>query len=230
MSDAASRGDGSSTADLASGGERPMSLDGIRQLYADQAEMADRFDVCNRLFSGWARRRVYRQAQGRVLDVACGNGINVRYLPAGIEYVGIDLSPAMLANAAGRYPGLDRGVNLFEMDAAHLAFPDDSFETVISALSTCTFPDPIAALNEMGRVVGPDGEVLLLEHGRSSIGPIARFQDWRAEAHYEKHGCRWTQEPLALVGASDLVVEWHRSGPLGLFTAIGASPPDGAGE
>jgi len=59
------------------------------------------------------------------------------------------------------------------MDAQALEFPDDSFDTVISSFSTCTFPDPIAALHEMERVCTPDGEILLLEHRRSDAAPLA---------------------------------------------------------
>ena len=83
----------------------------------------------------------------------------------------------MLAEAAQRLDDRPRETTLHEMDAQDLAFPDDSFETVISSLSTCTFPDPVEALSEMGRVCAPNGQILLLEHGRSSVGAIARFQD-----------------------------------------------------
>ena len=54
------------------------------------------------------------------------------------------------------------------MDAEHLAFKDGSFDTVVSTLGTCTFPDPVEALREMRRVCRPGGTVLLLEHGRSN--------------------------------------------------------------
>lgn len=49
------------------------------------------------------------------------------------------------------------------MDGATLAFPDDSFDAVISSLSTCTFPEPVAALREMSRVCKPDGRIRFLD-------------------------------------------------------------------
>jgi len=76
----------------------------------------------------------------------------------------------------------------------------------------------------MGRVCAPDGQILLLEHGRSSVGPVARFQDWRADAHFEKHSCRWNQEPLAVVAESPLRVVESSSALLGVITAIEARP------
>ena len=203
---------------------RPKSLDELRDLYADQAEWMGRMDWCNRLLTGRYRRRLFWNARGRVLDVACGTGTNRRYLPDAVEYVGVDLSPAVLREAEASFDDLERGVNLLEMDAGALDFPDDSFDTVVSSLSTCTFPDPDAALREMARVCEPDGRILLLEHGRSDVGPVARFQDWRADAHYEKHGCRWNQEPTAVVAGTGVQVLSTRSSMLGIVTEIVARP------
>lgn len=206
-------------------GARPAGRDGIRDVYAEQAPAMDRLDVCNRLATGRARARLFGQARGRVLDVACGVGTNRRYLPPYTTYVGLDLSPDVLSRAANRAGGDGAAVLGFcEGDAERLPLATDAVDTVVSALSTCTFPDPVAALDEMARVCRPDGRVLLLEHGRSSAGPLARFQEWRAEAHYRKHACRWTQEPLDVVAASDLTVDRSRSAWLGVLTAIEARP------
>jgi len=200
--------------------QRSAAAEDIRGTYADQAALFDRLEVLNRLLTGRYRRRLFGRAEGRVLDVACGTGLNARYLPEPCEYVGIDLSPDMLARARDRLEGGDRTTALYEMDAAGLAFPDDSFDTVISSLSTCTFPDPEAVLAEMGRVCVPDGRVLLFEHGRSDVELVARLQERRANTHFRKHACRLTQEPLAVVGASDLEVLDSDAAWLGILTTI----------
>ena len=205
-------------------GHPPQSIADVRATYRDQAAMIDRMSWLNRLLTGRYRRRLFGDANGRVLDVACGVGTNARYLPEDSEYVGVDISPEMLAKAAQRLDDRPRETTLHEMDAQDLAFPDDSFETVISSLSTCTFPDPVEALSEMGRVCAPDGRILLLEHGRSSVGPIARFQDWRADTHFEKHSCRWNQKPLDTVARSPLAVVESSTALLGIITAITARP------
>ena len=210
----------------APGKPRPDTADDVRATYADQADAADRFRWLNRLFTGRYRARLFGRADGRVLDVACGTGLNSEYLRDSASYVGVDLSPHMLANARQRVGDEQRVEALYEMDARSLAFDDDSFDTVVSSLSTCTFPEPVAGLNELGRVCEPDGSVLLLEHGRSSVGPVARFQDWRADTHYEKHSCRWDQDPVALVESSDLTVRDASTAFLGIITAIEAVPPE----
>ena len=205
-------------------GSRPDSLGDIRETYADQADTFARMAPLDRLLLGRYRRRLFRRASGRVLDVACGVGTNARYVPETTDYVGVDLSPEMLERAENHVERLRRGETLLEMDAQALAFPGDRFDTVVSSLTTCTFPDPVAALNEMGRVCAPDGRVLLLEHGRSSVEAVGRFQDWRADAHYEKHSCRWNQEPLEVVSRSKLSVEASRTGLFGVLTAMRADP------
>ncbi|AGN00570.1 methylase involved in ubiquinone/menaquinone biosynthesis [Salinarchaeum sp. Harcht-Bsk1] len=201
---------------------RSSTLGHVRDVYADQASTFARFAFLNRLLSGRYRRRAFESAEGAVLDVACGLGTNRGFVPNATEYTGIDVSPEMIEQAAKRHDDLERGEDLYEMDAQDLDFPDDSFDTVISSLSTCTFPDPHAALSEMHRVCRPDGQVLLLEHGRSSVWPIAKFQDWRAEAHFEKHACRWTQEPLEIVEDSPLTVESHWTALFGILTGVEA--------
>jgi ubiquinone/menaquinone biosynthesis C-methylase UbiE len=205
-------------------GHRPMSVSDVAATYEEYADRLHRFEFADRLLVGRYRRRQFGDATGEVLDVACGTGTNFRYLPEDVDLVGIDVSPDVLAKAEETLDELDRDGTLREMDAQDLAFPDDSFDTVVSALSTCTFPDPVAALREMERVCRPDGEIRLLEHGKSDVGPLARYQEWRADAHYEKMGCRWTQEPLAVAAEAGLNVEASSTGLFGIVTTIRATP------
>jgi ubiquinone/menaquinone biosynthesis C-methylase UbiE len=208
----------------APGGDRSMTTDDVADVYADKADAIHRFDRLDRLLTGRYRDARFGDVSGRVLDVACGTGTNFPYVPASADLVGIDVSPAMLEKARGRLERLGRDGEVRRMDAAALAFEDDRFDAVISALSTCTFPEPVAALREMERVVRPGGTIRLVEHGRSSVGPVARFQDWRADAHYAKMGCRWNQDPRALVEAAGLDVRDVSTGMLGIVTTFEIAP------
>lgn len=201
------------------------SLEELQTIYDDAAPRFERFDrLLNRLF-GRYRRRLFGRARGRVLDVACGTGANFRYLPADCEVVGVDLSAEMLAAADRTAEALDREVTLQRADATALPFPDESFDTVVSSLSTCTFPDPVAALREAARVCAPDGYLLLLEHGRSSLGPIAGLQDRLAPRHFESMGCRWNQRPADLVAEAGLDLRACERDLLGVLTSMVVAPP-----
>lgn len=205
-------------------GARPKSAEEIADIYADVADTLHRWSWVDRLLTGRFRRRQFGDARGRVLDVACGTGTNFPYLPASVDLVGIDVSPDMLRNARDELDRLGRDGSLYRMDAQSLEFPDDTFDTVISALSTCTFPDPVEALQEMRRVCAPDGRILLLEHGRSDVGLVNRFLDWRADAHYRNRGCRWNQAPVELVREAGIPIVTVRRSLLGILTSIEATP------
>jgi ubiquinone/menaquinone biosynthesis C-methylase UbiE len=206
------------------GGDRPgKSPEELAAIYDDAAARFERFDRLQGVLLGRYRRRVFGPAAGRVLDVACGTGANFRYL-GDVDVVGVDLSPAMLAGARRTADRLGRSATLLRADAARLPFPDDSFDSVVSALSTCTFPDPVAALREMARVCRPGGSIRLLEHGRSAVGPLAALQDRFADRHFESMGCRWNQRPAALVEAAGLRPRERWRSALGVLTGVVADP------
>ncbi|MFC6965097.1 class I SAM-dependent methyltransferase [Halocatena marina] len=169
------------------------------------------------------RQRLLQRASGEVLEVACGTGANFPYYPQGCAVTAVDLSPAMVKIAEQRTKTVASNINIQLMDAEQLAFPEKSFDTVVSTLTLCTFPDPIAALEEMKRVCRKDGRILLLEHGRSSNRLVGRFQDIREDAHAKRLGCHWNREPLELVEQAGLHPIVTRRTLLGIFHEIEAN-------
>jgi len=199
----------------------------LQQAHDTLAAEYDRRTWFNEHVLGLARlrKRLLSQARGRILEVACGTGINFQHSPPHGEITAVDLSPQMLDVAREKAEARRRPVRLETMDAEQLDFVDGSFDTVVSTLSTCTFPEPLQALREMGRVCRPGGRILLLEHGHSSVPWLARYQDDHEFAHYQAHaGCRWTQEPLDLVYAAGLRLMGSRRSILGMFHSIVATP------
>jgi ubiquinone/menaquinone biosynthesis C-methylase UbiE len=173
---------------------------------------------------GRLRRQLFAQAIGQVLDVGCGYGANFAYLPNATHITGVDFSPVMLGMARERANQLGLDVTLMEGDAEALDFPDASFDTVISALSTCSFQNPIIALHEMRRMCKPGGQILLLEHGRSSWEWLGRYQDRHVDDIIAQGGCRWNHESQAVVTAAGLrILAAHRTG-LGILHTIQATP------
>lgn len=151
------------------------------------------------------------RARGQVLEVAIGTGLNLPHYPTDTTITGIELSPAMLAIARRRAADLGRSADLREGDAQHLPFDDASFDTVVCALSLCSIPDPVAAIDEMRRVLVPEGRLLLLDHIGSTWPPIYAAQWLLERLTIRVAGEHFTRRQLPLVKAAGFqVVEAER--------------------
>jgi SAM-dependent methyltransferase len=103
----------------------------------------------------------------RVLEVGCGPGHLSGQLAGqhDLEVTGLDLDPAMITRArastdrAGNRGG--RRPSFLVGDVASLAFPDGSFDLVVSTLSMHHWADPATGLAEIGRVLRPGGRALI---------------------------------------------------------------------
>jgi len=173
------------------------------------------------------RRQLLRQASGNVLEVAVGTGKNFRYYPASCRVTAVDVSREMLIVAQRRARRLSMDVSFALADAEALPFSDKSFDTVVSSLSACTFPNPVGALRETARVCKPAGRILLLEHGRSDREWLAGWQDRRADSFAKRLGCHWNREPLELTEEAGLKVVATSATFFGIFRLIEAQPYSG---
>lgn len=204
---------------LKSKGELKRIYDGFAPIYRRETAIVDYLFGLRKL-----RRTLMQNTTGKILDVACGTGENFPFFKAGDDVTAVDLSPGMLSIARQRARRLGLKINFRVMDAEELEFPDDTFDFVVTSMSTCTFPNPVVALQEMKRVVNGEGRILLLEHGRSRWEFFGKYQDRSAERHFAQAGCRWNQDPLALIEGAGLQVISHQDKTLGVFHAIVAGP------
>jgi len=198
-----------------------LSTSEVRRRYDELAGnwrmlgIVDYFLMVNRL-----RRTHFADATGQVLDVACGTGENFQYLKRAESVTAFDLSPAMVDEARRRAAQMEMDVALTIGDAQGMPFPDDAFDTVVSAFSSCTFPNYVGAFAEMARVTRPGGRILLVEHGRSSVGWIAGRQDRNIQRVYERSACRNNRDVSAELTESGLEIATLRSSHLGMMSRI----------
>jgi ubiquinone/menaquinone biosynthesis C-methylase UbiE len=124
------------------------------------------------------RRRVVPAAQGRVLEIGVGSGLNLPlYTDAAEHVVGVDTSPRLLSMARQVHRTGATSTELIEGSAEALPLEDKSIDTVVTTWTLCTIPDVNAALREMRRVLKPSGALLFVEHGRSPDEKVRRWQD-----------------------------------------------------
>lgn len=158
-------------------------------------------------FTG-GREWIGERAEGRVLEVAIGTGLNLRHYSPGVAVTGVELSPEMLALARER---AGREVTLLEGDAEQLPVEDASFDTVVCGLALCSIPSPARALAEMRRALVPGGQLLLVDHVGSTWPPLYAAQ-WLAERFTIRFaGEHFTRRQRPLVEATGFeVVEAER--------------------
>ena len=204
-----------------------MTADQVQSAYDESADQYEKKIWFDQYILGVARlrKKLLSKATGKILEAACGTGQNFPLFAPHSEIMAVDLSPKMLEIARENAIKHGLNVNLAVMDAEHLEFPDGTFDTVVSTLSTCTFPNPVKALQEIKRVCRPDGLILLLEHGHSNFQWLAKFQDRNEYQHYQDHaGCRWNQDPLDLLQSAGIKVLKSKRNILGMFYSIEATP------
>jgi ubiquinone/menaquinone biosynthesis C-methylase UbiE len=124
-----------------------------------------------------AKTRLFSKMKGRCFMVAAGTGHDFAYFPPGLSIVAIDISPGMIARAGPRAVAYAGSLELRVMDVQDLEFPDAAFDSVATACTFCSVPDPIRGLRELFRCLKPGGRLLMFEHVRSRFGPIALVQD-----------------------------------------------------
>lgn len=125
------------------------------------------------------RHKVVPLAQGHVLEIGIGTGLNLEhYDRAKIEnIVGLDPGLEMHRIAQKRVERAGLQVELVGLSAERIPYDDGSFDTVLVTYSLCTIPDPVAALKEMRRVLNPSGKLIFCEHGLAPDASVRRWQD-----------------------------------------------------
>ncbi|CCF00550.1 class I SAM-dependent methyltransferase [Sinorhizobium fredii] len=123
------------------------------------------------------RERVIGAAEGRVLEIGSGSGLNLPfYRPDVREILALEPDPALLAMAR-RVPHSEMPVNFIEASAETIPLDDKSVDTVVTTWTLCTIPGAATALAEMRRVLRPQGKLLFVEHGLSPDRGVRWWQD-----------------------------------------------------
>lgn len=151
----------------------PAHWDSLADRYAAEADrMTSRY--CE---AAWEFAAVPSGA--RVLDVATGAGALLTIaLREGADAVGIDFSPGMIRVAQERAAATSQGERALVMDGQALDFPGERFDAVFSMFGVFMFPDPLAGLAEIARVLRPGGlAIIAVWENAGGAGPAQLFQE-----------------------------------------------------
>ncbi len=144
----------------------PVAVSADRLNRVRYALYAPIYDLVAGIFTGQRKTAVAAlrlQAGQRVLLVGCGTGLDLDFIPTGVEVTGLDLTPGMVTRAEerARRRGLDG--NFVVGDARLLPFAPARFDVVILHLILAVAPEPERIVAEVDRVLVPGGTVSIFD-------------------------------------------------------------------
>jgi ubiquinone/menaquinone biosynthesis C-methylase UbiE len=156
------------------------------------------------------REKIVPQAQGVVLELGFGSGLNLAHYDASrvAKVYALEPAPGMLVRARKQAQSAPFAVEVLSETAERLSLPGESVDTVLVTYSLCTIPDPIAALQGARRALKPGGRLLFCEHGRAPDEGVQRWQQriepvWRVIGG----GCRLTRDIPSLIRSAGFAIE-----------------------
>lgn len=173
----------------------------------------------NRLWGEDWREWVTDKARGMVLEIGAGDGVNLAYYHPDAIVIATEPDSESL-ELITEY---EDNVTLAQVDAEDLPFPDASFDAVVGTLVFCTIPDAPRALQEVRRVLKPNGSLRLVEHVRARNPFGSAFMHLANPAwHLMTGGCNINRDTLTAVRAAGFQIKQVNRQKLGLILGIDA--------
>jgi len=170
------------------------------------------------------RQDLLSAAQGAVLEVGAGTGVNIaHYDPTRIESLtmsDLDDRGLVITERVGRLqPELSDRVVVTRIDAQRLPFPDNTFDTVVATLLFCSVECQPCGFDEILRVLKPTGRYLFMEHVRPEHAAMATLFDvvnpvWKQISR----GCNLNRDTVAELRQAGFEIEWSTADRNRVFT------------
>lgn len=170
------------------------------------------------------RQDLLSHAKGEVLELAVGAGANFPFYPPEIKLTATDFSEMMLEKAEYSAKHYRMNADFICADIEEMNFSEQSFDTVVSTLSMCSYNNPLMVLNKINRWCKPDGKILLMEHGISSNYMVSMLQKLLNPLLYHSYGCHQTRDILGLIQESGIQIEKAESYWFNMAHLVWAKP------
>lgn len=162
----------------------------------------------------YQRGKVVPLAEGLVLEVGIGSGLNIPFYDAAkvTKVIGLDPSPELneMAQKVVAKTAAENGlaVDITLGSAEDMPFPDDHFDSVVITYTLCTIADAAAANLEIRRVLKPGGKLIFCEHGLAPDAGVAKWQD-RIDPIWGKiaGGCHLNRDIPELITGAGFTIE-----------------------
>jgi ubiquinone/menaquinone biosynthesis C-methylase UbiE len=121
-------------------------------------------DAYSHKLYGSFKRELFKNIDGRIVEIGPGTGVNFQYLPTSIDWVGIEPNEAFFDSLKGQARERRISAHILKGDASQIPVDDNSTDAVLSTLVLCSVGDPAKVLAEIKRVLKPGGKLIFLEH------------------------------------------------------------------
>jgi len=158
----------------------------------------------------YQREKVVPMAEGLVLEVGIGSGLNIPYYDAAKVDKILGLDPSEELNRMALKVAEDKGIPVeFILSGAEaMPLPDNHVDTVLVTFTMCTIPEVAAANKEMLRVLKPGGKMIFCEHGLAPDTNVSKWQS-RIDLIWGKiaGGCHLNRDIPGLITAAGFEIE-----------------------
>tara|TARA_B100000900_G_C20579230_1_gene716724 strand:- start:278 stop:898 length:621 start_codon:yes stop_codon:yes gene_type:complete len=127
----------------------------------------------------YQRKKVVPLAEGKVLEIGIGSGLNLPfYDKTKIDEIwGLDPSEELSEMAKKVADQESMEVNFISSGAEEIPLPDNHFDSVLVTYTMCTIPEVQRANNEIRRVLKNNGKMIFCEHGEAPDQNIRKWQN-----------------------------------------------------
>ena len=160
------------------------------------------------------RSRYVAQAEGKVLEIGIGSGLNLSHYGNKVESItGVDPAEELTTKARERADAISPPVDVIGVSGESIPVESESFDSVVCTWTLCSIPNPQAAVSEMYRALKPGGKLIFVEHGRSDDPGIVKWQK-RFEPMWKVigGGCHLTRRADDLVAGGGFEILNFESG------------------
>jgi SAM-dependent methyltransferase len=133
-----------------------------------------RGDELNHRLYGGMKLPLFRSISGTVVEVGPGSGINFRYLPESISWIGIEPNRAFHDHLFAQAQRFGISAQCLDGSAERIPLPNDHADAVICTLVLCSVNDPDAVAAELKRILKPNGRLYFIEHVAAHSGSMLR--------------------------------------------------------
>ena len=156
------------------------------------------------------RQKIVPLAEGEVLEIGMGSGLNLGFYDRDkVRKVwGLEPSEGMRQLARKNFAGADIELEVIDLPGEEIPLDTNSVDSVVVTYTLCTIPDVHRALRGMHRVLRPGGKLLFCEHGIAPDEAVRKWQNrinpgWRKLAG----GCNVNRDIPQLLESSGFHVD-----------------------